>query len=104
MKSKDVLRLEKRVRKLEDTISKFMDEVGPHVQRKRAERDALNTSSSHQEGYSENIPTHQNMGQRRLVYCSKGSFSYVFAPFGQPSASINPTHSTIQPARMSQSS
>ena len=41
MKSKDVLRLEKRVRKLEDTISKFMDEFGPHVQRKRAERDAV---------------------------------------------------------------
>ena len=41
MKSKDVLRLEKRVRKLEDTISKFMDEFGPHVKRKRAERDAV---------------------------------------------------------------
>ena len=38
MKDKDVLRLEKRVKKLEKTIADFMDEFGPNVQRKRAER------------------------------------------------------------------
>tara|TARA_B100000287_G_C20009731_1_gene533978 strand:+ start:203 stop:391 length:189 start_codon:yes stop_codon:yes gene_type:complete len=41
MKDKDVLRLEKRVKKLEKTIADFMDEFGPNVQRKRAERDAV---------------------------------------------------------------
>ena len=41
MKDKDMIRLEKRVKKLEKTIADFMNEFGPNVQRKRAERDAV---------------------------------------------------------------
>ena len=36
-----MIRLEKRVKKLEKTIADFMNEFGPNVQRKRAERDAV---------------------------------------------------------------
>ena len=36
---KDITRLEKRVKKLEKTIQDFMNEFGPSVQRKRAQRD-----------------------------------------------------------------
>ena len=36
---KDIKRLEERVKKLEKTIKDFMDEFGPSVQRKRAQRD-----------------------------------------------------------------
>ena len=36
---KDITRLEKRVKKLEKTIKDFMNEFGPSVQRKRAQRD-----------------------------------------------------------------
>ena len=41
MKDKDVLRLEKRVKKLEKTIEEFMNNWGPDVQRRRAERDQV---------------------------------------------------------------
>ena len=36
---KDIIKLEKRVKRLEKTIKDFMNEFGPTVQRKRAERD-----------------------------------------------------------------
>ena len=41
MKDKDVLRLEKRVKKLEKTIEEFMNNWGPDVQKRRAERDQV---------------------------------------------------------------
>ena len=39
MKDKHVTKLEKRVKKLESTVSKFMKSWGPEVQKRRAERD-----------------------------------------------------------------
>ena len=41
MKDKDVLRLEKRVKKLEKTIEEFMNNWGPETQKRRDERDAV---------------------------------------------------------------
>ena len=41
MKDKDLIRLEKRVKKLEKTIEEFMNNWGPDVQRRRAERDQV---------------------------------------------------------------
>ncbi len=41
MKDKDLIRLEKRVKKLEKTIGEFMNNWGPDVQKRRAERDQV---------------------------------------------------------------
>ena len=41
MKDKDLIRLEKRVKKLEKTIGEFMNSWGPDVQKRRAERDQV---------------------------------------------------------------
>ena len=41
MKDKDVLRLEKSVKKLEKTIEEFMNNWGPETQKRRDERDAV---------------------------------------------------------------
>ena len=41
MKDKDLIRLEKRVKKLEKTIEEFMNNWGPDVQKRRAERDQV---------------------------------------------------------------
>ena len=41
MKDKDVLRLEKRFKKLEKNIEEFMNNWGPETQKRRDERDAV---------------------------------------------------------------